>query len=297
MDVLLTLIGVVLIVAGLRDMFHALLYPRSQGTLTDLVLTGAWRFSRTTRHALGGIVGPAAMVAVIVMWVLLQVTGWALVYLPHLPEGFSYSPGVDPSDYARPAEAVYVSVVGLATLGLGDVVPVHPAVRLAFPLGALTGFALLTAALTWFTQIYPPLSRRRALATALHGLAAVRWHQGLDERDPAAVSRVLDDVTQQVLHGAVDLTQHSETYNFRESDPALALAAQLPYALELRDAARAAASPDVRVSGERLAGALERLRDALVSGFTVEGDSVEEAVASYAADHGRSSVPGPRGVH
>ena len=56
-------------------------------------------------------------------------------------------------------------------------------------------------------------------------------------------------------------------------------------------AARASASPDVRVSGERLAGALERLREALISGFTVEGDSVEEAVASYAADHGRTPRP------
>lgn len=291
MDVLLTLIGVVLIVVGLQDVFHALLHPRSQGTLTDLVLTGAWRLSRATGHALGGIIGPAAMVAVILMWVLFQVTGWALVYLPHVPEGFSYSPGVDPADYARPAEAVYVSLVGLATLGLGDVVPTQPIIRLAFPLEALTGFALLTAALTWFTQIYPPLSRRRALATGLHGLASARWHEGLDARDPAAVSRVLDDVTEQVLHVGVDFTQHSETYNFRESDPSLALAAQLPYALELRDAARRAASPDVRVSGERLAGALERLREALVSGFTVDGDSVEEAVASYAADHGRAPRP------
>ncbi|CAM3897145.1 two pore domain potassium channel family protein [Micrococcus flavus] len=291
MDVLLTLIGVVLIVVGLQDVFHALLHPRSQGTLTDLVLTGAWRLSRATGHALGGIIGPAAMVAVILMWVLFQVTGWALVSLPHVPEGFSYSPGVDPADYARPAEAVYVSLVGLATLGLDDVVPTQPIIRLAFPLEALTGFALLTAALTWFTQIYPPLSRRRALATGLYGLASARWHEGLDARNPAAVSRVLDDVTEQVLHVGVDFTQHSETYNFRESDPSLALAAQLPYALVLRDAARRAASPDVRMSGERLAGALERLREALVSGFTVDGDSVEEAVASYAADHGRAPRP------
>lgn len=291
MDVLLTLIGAALIVAGLRDMFHALLHPHSQGMLTDVVLTGAWRLSRATGHALGGTVGPAAMVAVILMWVLLQVAGWALVYLPHLPDGFSYSPGVDPSDYTRPAEAVYASLVSLATLGLGDVVPTHPILRLLVPLEALTGFALLTAALTWFAQIYPPLSRRRALAAELHGLAAARWHEGLDERDPAAVSRVLDDVTGQVLRVGVDLTQHSETYNFRESDPALALSAQLPYALELRGAARASASPDVRVSGERLAGALERLREALISGFTVEGDSVEEAVASYAADHGRTPRP------
>ena len=36
-------------------------------------------------------------------------------------------------------------------------------------LQGLTGFALLTASLTWFIQIYPPLSRRRALAMSLNG--------------------------------------------------------------------------------------------------------------------------------
>ncbi|MFE7630824.1 potassium channel family protein [Kocuria sp. NPDC057446] len=86
------------------------------------------------------------MITVVVLWVLLQGVGWALVYLPHVPGGFTYSPGVDPADCPDPVEALYISFVTLATLGFGDVVATDPWIRLATPLEALTGFALLTAA-------------------------------------------------------------------------------------------------------------------------------------------------------
>jgi len=104
------------------------------------------------------------MDTVILSWVFLQGVGWALIYYPHMPGGFVYSSGVDPAEYPGFIEALCVSFVTLATLGYGDAVPVEPWIRLVSPFQALIGIALLTVAVTWFTQLYPPLSRRRALA-------------------------------------------------------------------------------------------------------------------------------------
>src|SRR5690606_25494602 len=160
--------------------FHTLLHPTGQGRLTGWVLSGAWRLSRVTGHRAGSAVGPAAMVAVILLWVALQVIGWAMVYLPHVPDGFAYGAGIDPADYPRVMEAVYVSAVTLTTVGYGDVVATDPWIRALSPLEALTGFALLTAGLTWFSQIYPPLSRRRALALELKGLADTGYADDLE---------------------------------------------------------------------------------------------------------------------
>lgn len=180
-----------------------------------------------------------------------------------------------------------MSAVTLTTLGYGDVVATDPWIRLATPLQALTGFALLTAALTWFTQIYPPLSRRRALALELKGLADVGWAQELPDLGPAGVSRVLDTTAAEVSKVRIDFAQHSEGFYFQEEDPDLALARQLSYALTMRDAALASDQPAVRSSGRRLEIAVRHLCSELDGTFLHTGGNPEEVVAAYAAEHRR----------
>lgn len=286
MDVVLTVAGMLVIILGLRDMFHSLLHPEGQGSLSRLVLSGVWRISRVTGHRMGSATGPGGMVAVILMWVLLQAAGWALVYLPHIPAGFSYS-GVEPARYPDLAEALYLSLTTLSTVGFGDVVAIDPWIRLASPLQALTGFALLTAALTWFTQVYPPLSRRRALAMALNNLGDARYADSVGEMDSAAMAGLVDTVSGQLEQAVIDLIQHTESYFFVEQDPDLALPRQLPRALELRDATLRSPAPELRAGGHRLSTALERLAGVLSADF-VSGDDLEGVFAAYAADHRRS---------
>lgn len=107
--------------------------PSGKGHLSRLVLSGIWSLSKAIGHRLGSAVGPAAMTAVVVLWVVLQGAGWALVYYPHLPGGFTYSPGINPAPYSPAAEALYVSFVTLGTLGFGDAVATNPWIRLASP--------------------------------------------------------------------------------------------------------------------------------------------------------------------
>lgn len=211
-----------------------------------------------------------------------------MIYLPHIPEGFEYEPGVDPSAYPVVLEALYLSMVTLATLGFGDVVPSQPVVRLVAPLQGLTGFALLTAALTWFSQVYPPLTRRRTLALELKGLAEVGYASASTHVEASTLCRVLDGLTASIHAVRIDFTQHSEGYYFRERDADFALPRQLSYLLQLRDAARSRPEPEVRLSVERLSMAVEELTANFAENFSLTGADPSEVLTAYAAEHGET---------
>jgi hypothetical protein len=51
------------------------------------------------------------------------VVGWALVFLPQMPQGFNFAPGLDPSQHSGFLDAIYVSLVNLTSLGYGDITP------------------------------------------------------------------------------------------------------------------------------------------------------------------------------
>jgi Ion channel len=74
------------------------------------------------RERLFAAAGPTALVVVIATWALLLILGWALVFWPHVPDGFRFDPGTAERD-AGFLEAVYLSLVTVTTLGFGDITP------------------------------------------------------------------------------------------------------------------------------------------------------------------------------
>ena len=289
MDIAFSIVGGLLIAVGLMDMFRALLHPRGDGDVSNAVISALWSASRWLGHRFGSAVGPAGMVAAILVWVLLQGLGWALIYLPHVPGGFTYSSGVDPGRYPDFLEALYVSLVPLATLGFGDMVATEPWIRALAPVQALVGFTVLTAALTWFMQIYPPLNRRRALALRLHGLAEAGLAETVPDLPPGMVARVLGELVGEIDAVCVDLTQHSETYYFQEENSDQALSRQIHYALDLRDAGAARAGVETGAAARVLSVSLDRLA-ATLRGFLGTGDETDlrQVFEAYAEDHSRS---------
>lgn len=197
----------------------------------------------------------------------MQWIGWALIFYPHVPDGFSYSPGLDPSRYNNGAEALYISAVTLTTLGYGDVIAAHPVIRFLSPLEALTGFALLTAAVSWFMQIYPALGRRRALAVRLALLQHADYGSRLDDLDPSSVTNTVEALISELAQVRVDLTQTSESYYFWESNKELSLPATVSYAVCLAERTQRSAEPTIRVAGGLLQDALESLGDFCVKSF------------------------------
>lgn len=286
MEWFFTVLGVIVIAIGLRDVFHTLLHPSGEGELTKACVNTSWRASKLLGRRAVSMAGPLGIVTVILLWAALQVLGWALVYYPHVPQGFAYAEGIDPSRYPDFVEAVYISMVTLSTLGFGDAIAVDPWIRVLSPVEALTGFALLTAAVSWFMQLYPALARRRALAIRLTVLKDADYVQHLREFSPDMISRVLEDITNDIIQTRVDLTQTGESYYFRESTTTTSLAASLSYAVALSGQAQTHADAGARASGVALRNALQDLSNLMGSAFGLQGSSAEDRFRSYASDHG-----------
>lgn len=281
------LLGVALIGLGVNDVFHTLLHPSGQGRVSRRCITTIWRIA----HALGAkalsVAGPLAAVAVIVLWTAMQALGWALVYLPHIPQGFAYADGVDASRYSNIAEAMYVSAVALSTAGFGDVVAVDPVIRLATPVESLIGFGLLTAAVTWFMQIYPALRRRRGLAVRLRLLSRAGYAKRIGDSDAAATALTLESLAADIVQIRVDLLQTPESYYFRETTATTSLGASISYAVALSEEAERSLNPGISLSGNLLREALEDLAAILHEDFRLPGPTARPAdiFPAYAADH------------
>ncbi|MEU1973506.1 potassium channel family protein [Microbacterium sp. NPDC019599] len=284
MSAISTIVGIALIAVALNDVFHTLLRPASTGRLTTLLFRITWSLSRRRRPLTAG--GPLTVLATIAVWIILISVGWALIYLPHIPDGFAHS-GVDPADYQPFVESLTYSLVALTTLGLGDVVPTDPVIRAVSPVEALMGFALLSASVSWFSQLYPALARRRSLAielTSLHesGLAALPGTVS-----PGYATSVLASVARALAALTADLVQSTEIFYFTERDERLSAARAIGYAMELRDAALGAHDPDVRAAGTLLQHVMDELARVLTDQYPhVSGESTDDVLRAVAGSHG-----------
>jgi hypothetical protein len=283
---LITAAGAVLVLVGLRDLFHTLWHPTGRGGLSTAVMTGLWRLARRfgARGTVATLAGPLSMIAVILMWALIIVAGWTLVYWPHIPDGFSYGPGLEPGERADLVDGLYLSLVVVGTLGLGDIAPTDAWLRVAAPLEALIGFALLTAAVSWISQIYPALTRRRLLALRL---ASLRATGGLPPPPGTTATAVLfQQLAEDVNHVRIDLTQHAETYYFHDGEPDTSLAAMADYAADLAIQGQHSREAAVRMSAAMLGRSLEYLAGTLGTHFLRRDGHPRQIFAAYAADHG-----------
>ena len=288
MNWLVTAAGALLVLFALHDMFHTIWHPSGQGSLSRLVIQLVWRGSRIvkSRRRQTSVVGPFAVLCVILVWFGVILAGWTLVYWPHMADGFSFSSSLAPSERSDLLDSLYLSLVTVATLGYGDIVPTYAWLRLAAPLEALIGFSLLTAAVTWILQIYPALARRRTLAIRLSLLRKADAAPALSAMDSSAAATLLETLAGELVQVRVDLTQYAETYYFREADDVASLPAQLPYARELADRAATSGRDDVRLSGTVLRGAIEDYAYLLTQQFLPASEDLGATLQRYSDDHG-----------
>lgn len=287
---LLTLAGLALVGTAVRDIFHTLWHPHGFGGLSRMLFRLVWRLGKPLNRGTRSteLVGPLGLVLTTLSWTALIVTGFALVYLPHLPEGFHYSNPPFPPGASGLEDALYVSVVALATLGLGDIVPATPWLRAVVPLQTLLGFVLLTATISWVLQLYPALTRRRALARQLDTMARTDAAETVEHGEPSIAVGLLEGVRAGLTAVEMDLLQYGESYYFREREPRRSLPACLPQVGVLIAAGGRSESPEVRRAATMLDVGLAALLD-LVSGAYLDtvdaGDSRETILAMLAADH------------
>jgi hypothetical protein len=282
--------GLFVVLAALRDIFHTLWHPSGRSGLGRKVMAAVWRAGRPRRgrRRVSVLAGPLSMVVVVLAWVVLVVLGWTLIYWPHLADGFYISEELQTTARGGFPDALYLSMVTVATLGFGDIVPTEEWLRIAVPVQALLGFVLLTAAVTWVLQIHPALTRRRALAIRLSLLRRADAVRVLSEEDVPMAANLLEDLAGELVQARVDLTQYAETYYFRDGEDSASLAATVGTALQLAHAAERSPRADMRFAGKLLDTALADFARLLDEQFLRVGGPPQAVLSAYATDHGHS---------
>ena len=280
--VVLTVLGALLVAAALSDVFRTLWQPSGEGPLSRWTSATVWRASGRAPDRVLGAAGPLIMVVVIAAWASMVVVGFALVYLPWVADdGFVYGSGLDRADRAAAVDALYLSMVVLSTLGLGDIVPSDGWLRLVTASEALIGFSLLTAGISWISQVQQALVRRRSTARFL---TALRRADG-DARPEPGVA-LLEQLAHGLAEVQVDLSQSTMSYYFRERDPHASLATALPWAAELARRGRRSDDARVRQGAAVLDVAIDDLVGMLAERFVRGSAEDREAVlAAFRAAH------------
>jgi len=168
------LAGCALLLLAAHEVYATVLHARGRaGPVADLLARAVWRLARRKardlprerRHRTLNNVGPLLLPLLLGSLVGAFILGFALVYLPWMPEGFSLDPGAEATP--RWLQALYFSGVTITTLGYGDIVPRADAVRLVALLEATAGFIAIPLSVSYFLTVAGALERRRATARAL----------------------------------------------------------------------------------------------------------------------------------
>jgi len=292
--VALTVAGVAIIAAVLRDAFEALFHPDGRMVLSRAVMRGYWGLF----HRLAGrrprafpLAGPIMLLTILASWALLLACGWALILWPHFPDGFRFAAELgSPEDQQGPVDALYMSLVTLGTVGYGDISPAGDVLRLLVPLEALVGFGLLTASVSWLLTVYPALSRRRSLAYEIHLLRDVTRADGRGEfvrQNPGSAERLFAELLSRLVAVERDLVQIPVSYYFTERDERFSLPRVMPWLLGLAQRGLEVDVPaPTRLRARMLCAAIddfahttaERFHDGAVA-------QTADVLALYARDH------------
>ncbi|HEY1403546.1 MAG TPA: potassium channel family protein [Pyrinomonadaceae bacterium] len=171
---MLTIAGLLVLLFVAYDVYATILDASGRaGPLSAWVNRGVWavaralalRFSPNRRHRLLNLVGPMLMPGLIVIYLVLLISGFALIYLPRMPAEFTLD---TTGETAHWIESLYFSGVTLTTLGYGDITPRTPFVRFFALVEGASGFALISLAVTYLITVYSALERKRAIALSFY---------------------------------------------------------------------------------------------------------------------------------
>lgn len=160
------LLGVIMVVVVLWDVFETIILPRRVARrirLTRLFYQASWKpwsaiartiHSKKRREAWLGFFGPLSLVALLVCWAVGLVFGFAMLHWA-IGSHLSSLQGA-----SRFAVDLYMSGTTFFTLGLGDVAPLGTGARAITVIEACTGFGLLALVIGYFPVLYQSFSRR-----------------------------------------------------------------------------------------------------------------------------------------
>lgn len=300
MTIVWTVAGIALIALVVHDIFTVLFRPGAESRTSGAIARAVWTLLRRAgddRRDVLALAGPLALAAIMGFWATAIVLGWALIYLPHYPESYVLADGT--AAHAPVVGALHVSLTTVTTLGSANVVPRPAWLQVLSPLEALIGFGILSAAVAWLLQIFPVLSRRRALAYEIHLLADTERRLGvqLPELETSVASELYAELTSRLISVERDLVKFPITYYFAETDQRFALAAATPVLSEIARRGTGEGLPDsVRLRAEMLHEAIDDLTTTVVERFVLHRrHDVTDATAAFAQDHRHAAAAAARG--
>ena len=226
MELLVPAVGLLILAVAATDLFRTVLDYGGYGPISQRLYRLLWSAARrlaplrprATATGLLASTGPFMLLASVAAWIIMAAIGFALIYVPFMPELFSFrdNPGHPFLD------ALYLSTVALSTVGFGDVAAVHPALRLVSAAEALTGFAILTLTISYLFGVYQVIRDQSALAALIED-------QADEPTDPLAVATslmrhdstdaTLSDLHREVLAHNEGLHRYPIVYYFRRRLP------------------------------------------------------------------------------
>lgn len=272
------------------DIFTVLFRPGAQSRLSGTIARCVWvalRHTAAGSRVLLSLAGPLALSGVILFWATALVLGWALIYLPHYPQHYALAQGTVAQSPI--VGALHVSLTTITTLGSTNVAPKSAWLQVLSPIEAMIGFGMLTAAVSWLLQIYPVLSRRRALAYEIRLLADTEDRLGVDvaQLEPSVASQLYAELTSRLIAVERDFVKFPISYYFAETDPRFALSAAMRDLVELADRGACSQHPEsVRLRAAMLQEAAGDLTSVLVERFALQRrHSGRDPLEAFAHDH------------
>ena len=176
MSWLLGLLGVLLIVIALVDVFETIVLPRRvtrRVRLTRLFYRLTWKPWQLIATSIGkkkrretflGVYGPLSLLLLLTVWAATVVFGFALIH-------FSLGSRLSQAGRNSLLTDLYYSGTTFFTLGLGDIAPATAAARAVTVMEASIGFGMLALVIGYLPVLYQAFSRREVNISMLDARA------------------------------------------------------------------------------------------------------------------------------
>jgi hypothetical protein len=190
-------VGLGLIALAFTDVLLEVLHYDADGPVTSRNSRLVWRVLRILAHPLPrrwsdrllGAAVPLMIATTVITWAALLIVGFALLYLPGVVrEMVSTSTSI----VGEPAwlNALYLSGAALSTVGFGDITASEPIFQILTVVQSLTGFGLLTLAVTFMLNVQEVLTGGNLLMSSLRAEAMSDEHD--DAVGYADIVRILE---------------------------------------------------------------------------------------------------------
>jgi len=239
-SIIFTISGSALLVLLFTDVLLTVFHPQGHGGPFHRIQNRTlWTLLRRLGRARGtasrprflALCGPLIAVISVGTWGLWLIVSFALIYYPQRTS-FASTLGAD----VCWLDTLYFSGYVVSTLGIGDLVPTTPVLRMLTVFEAMSGFALFAVATTYLLAVYQHIAKEQVLALELSSLFEndvdqlwEEWQRGEDQGFAVWCRETARSLLEVVhAHG-----QYPVLHYFRPADPSRALLPQIGSVLKL----------------------------------------------------------------